>query len=179
MKIRIVPIGRQEAQDYVEVYHRHLGKSIRSVFELGIADDDDKVRGVVIVGYPIARFQDNGWTLEVNRCCTDGVKNGNSMLYGAAWRVTRNLGYTRLITYTHQRESGVSLRASGWTISGIVKGETWDRKKRPHIDTGSVDNDKYRWEITTPDNPPKEVKRKEMLTLEKPKEPTTQLTLFN
>jgi len=36
------------------------------------------------------------------------------MLYGAAWRAARALGYTRLITYTQDGESGSSLRAVGF-----------------------------------------------------------------
>ena len=178
MGIRIVPVTKQEAQDYVEIYHRHLGKSIRSVFEIGIADDDDKIRGVVIVGYPVARAHDNGWTLEVNRCCTDGVKNGNSMLYSAAWRVTRNLGYTKLITYTHKSESGASLRGSGWKVIAETKGKTWNSKKRPRIDTTSVDVDKYRWEITIDEKNPTKIRRKDKVKIEHPDEEERQLGLF-
>ena len=39
----------------------------------------------------------------------EGVKNGCSMLYGAAWRAARALGYRRLGTYTLQTEPGTSL----------------------------------------------------------------------
>ncbi|MGT2493099.1 XF1762 family protein [Cupriavidus basilensis] len=40
--------------------------------------------GVAIVGRPVARALDDGWTLEVNRLCTDGTSNACSMLYAAA-----------------------------------------------------------------------------------------------
>lgn len=59
---------------------------------------------------------DDGWTLEVNRTCTDGTKNANSMLYGACRRATFALGYRKLITYTLPEEGGTSLRAAGWEM---------------------------------------------------------------
>ena len=65
---------------------------------------------------PYRRHLDDGRTLEVTRCCTDGAKNAASMLYGAAWRATKALGYRRLITYTLAEEPGTSLRAAGWTV---------------------------------------------------------------
>jgi hypothetical protein len=62
----------------------------------------------------VARHLDNGWTLEVTRCTTNGTKNAASLLYGAAWRATKALGYRRLITYTLVEEPGTSLKAAGW-----------------------------------------------------------------
>ncbi|MGN9796199.1 XF1762 family protein [Streptomyces sp. OZ13] len=51
--------------------------------------------------------------LEVTRTATDGTRNANSLLYGAAWRAAKALGYTRLITYTQASETGASLRGTG------------------------------------------------------------------
>lgn len=62
--------------------------------------DEDRIVGVAIVGRPVARHLDDGWTLEVNRLCTDGTKNACSMLYAAAWRAARAMGYKKLVTYT-------------------------------------------------------------------------------
>jgi hypothetical protein len=81
---------------------------------MGAVDDRGKLIGVVIVGRPVTPMQDDRRTLEVNRCCTDGTKNACSFLYAAAWRVTKELGYTRLITYTLATESGTSLVAAGF-----------------------------------------------------------------
>ena len=58
--------------------------------------DDPKLR-VAIVDRPVARHLDNGRTCEVNRSSTDGTANANSMLYGAAARAARAIGYRRLI----------------------------------------------------------------------------------
>ena len=81
---------------------------------------------------------DNGLTLEVNRCCTDGARNACSMLYGAAWRAAKALGYQRLITYTLPDEGGASLRASGWTLIGERGGGNWNVPSRPRIDTAKL-----------------------------------------
>jgi hypothetical protein len=85
-------------------------------FVLGIENQEGRLVGVAMVGRPVARAFDDGRTLEVNRSCTDGTKNANSMLYGAAWRAAKALGYTRLITYTQEGESGASLRGAGWRV---------------------------------------------------------------
>ena len=86
-----------------------------------------------MVGRPVARRLDDGWTLEVNRCCTDGTKNACSILYAAAWRVAKNLGYKKLITYILESEKGTSLRASGWKEVGRAGGLSWDVPSRPRV----------------------------------------------
>lgn len=88
---------------------------------------------------------DDGMTLEVNRTCTDGTKNANSMLYGAAWRATKALGFKRLITYTLPTESGCSLIAAGLKCIGEAGGGSWSRKSRPRVDTYPTQT-KLRWE---------------------------------
>lgn len=84
-----------------------------------------EIVGVAIVGRPVSRYLDDGWTLEVNRLCTDGTKNACSFLYFAAWRVAKNLGYKKLITYILDSENGASLKASGWKCVGKCGGKCW------------------------------------------------------
>ena len=72
------------------------------------------MHGVATCGRPVARAYDNGLTIEVNRTCTDGASNANSFLLGACWRVAAAMGYTRILTYTQEEESGVSMAAAGW-----------------------------------------------------------------
>jgi hypothetical protein len=88
---------------------------------------------------------DDGWTLEVNRMTTDGTKNACSMLYGAAWRVAKNLGYKKLITYTLPNETGASLKASGWRCIGIAGGGDWNTQSRPRVETNHKQK-KLKWE---------------------------------
>ena len=109
--------------------------------------DEHGVCGVAIVGRPIARNFDNGWTAEVNRTCTNGHKNANSMLYGAAWRAAKAIGYKRLITYTLKDEPGTSLIAAGWRLVGECGGGSWSRKNRPRVDLHPLQR-KLLWEVT-------------------------------
>lgn len=114
-QLHIVPVRLKDAQAFVRSHHRHHVPSVGHKFSIGAAIGHELV-GVAIVGRPVARHFDDGHTLEVTRTCTDGTKNANSMLYGAAWRAAKALGYDRLITYTQSGESGVSLAAAGWRI---------------------------------------------------------------
>lgn len=145
MALTIVPMSVTEAQAFVEQHHRHHKPPPGAKFCLGIADEHGAVRGVAMVGRPVARPLDDGWTLEINRCCTDGVRNGCSMLYGAAWRAAKALGYRRLITYTMTDESGASLRGAGWRCVGERRGRSWNTPSRPRVDTHPL-QDKLLWE---------------------------------
>lgn len=99
-----------------------------------------------MVGRPVARMNDDGWTLEVCRCCTDGTKNACSMLYRAAWRAAQAMGYRRLITYTLLEEGGASLRAAGFRLIGQTEGGSWSRPSRPRVDMHPLQG-KLRWDI--------------------------------
>jgi len=131
--IEIVPITLKEANAFVSAYHRHHGPVTGHKFSIGLAEGESIV-GVVIVGRPVSRYLDDGCTLEVNRLCTDGTHNACSMLYGAAWRAARAMGYKRLITYILESESGTSLRAAGWKCIGQAGGLRWTGRRKPTID---------------------------------------------
>ena len=105
MALDIVPITLAEANEFVKRNHRHHGKVIGHKFSIAVADvETSKIVGVAIVGRPVSRFLDDGWTLEVNRLCTDGTHNACSMLYAAAWRAARAMGYKRVITTFWKRK---------------------------------------------------------------------------
>lgn len=113
MGLTIVPLTLSAAAEFVRAHHRHNAPPVGHKFSIGVVDDDGKLRGVAVVGRPVARAFDDGLTAEVNRTCTDGCPNANSALYAAAWRAARAMGYRRLITYTQADETGASLRAVG------------------------------------------------------------------
>ena len=138
MSLLIVPIDFAEANAFVEKFHRHHKPVVGCKFCVAVATDGGEIVGVAIVGRPVARMLDTGWTLEVNRLCTDGTRNACSMLYSAAWRAARALGYKRLITYTLPVEGGASLRAANWKEIGAAGGGNWDRVSRPRIDTAAL-----------------------------------------
>jgi hypothetical protein len=90
-KLFVTPIDFAEANAFVARFHRHHKPMPGVKFCVAVSDENHLVRGVAMVGRPVARNSDNGMTLEVNRCCTDGAKNACSMLYGAAWRAAKAL----------------------------------------------------------------------------------------
>ena len=145
MSLTIVPISLPEANEFVRTHHRRHNPMPGCKFCVAVASEDGIVHGVAIVGRPVARLLDDGWTLEVNRTCTDGAKNANSALYGACRRVAFGLGYRKLITYTLPTESGVSLTAAGWKCIGEAGGGTWNRKARPRYDVHPLQV-KLKWE---------------------------------
>ena len=133
MKLEIVPITQAEAKMYINKHHRHHKPPLGSIFQIACAQDGN-ICGVVMVGRPVARGLQDGFTLEVTRLCTDGTKNACSKLYSAAWRAAQTLGWRKLITYILDSEKGSSLKAAGWRCVGKVKGRSWNCKSRPRID---------------------------------------------
>lgn len=147
-RLTIVPCTIQDAKAFVEQHHRHHIAPLSGLFAVAVADEAGTVRGVAIVGRPVARRAQDGWTAEVTRVATDGAENACSALYGACWRAARALGWRKLITYTLDTEPGVSLRAAGWREVGAVQGGTWNRPSRPRVDKHPTQN-KLRWEAPT------------------------------
>lgn len=144
MTLELQPITYPEAAAFIRQHHRHHLPPTGWKFGIAV-NDGEQVVGVVTVGRPVSRNLDNGWTLEVNRCCTDGTKHAASMLYAAAWRACKALGYKRLITYTLIEEPGTSLRAAGWKDVYVTDGGSWSCKSRPRVDTAPL-GQKTLWE---------------------------------
>lgn len=154
MKLTIVPLTFRAASAFVTEHHRHHRPPRGTKFCVGVADEDGVLRGVAMVGRPVARAFDDGLTAEVNRTCTDGCPNANSALYGAAWRVCGAMGYRRLVTYTQEGETGASLTAAGWVrVRDIPPRKGWAdssialRAIRDPVGSGGVG--RVLWEVTS------------------------------
>ena len=144
MALILTPVTLAEANAFVSAHHRHHKPATGHIASLAVSDGQ-RVVGVAIVGRPVARALQDGWTAEVTRLCTDGTRNACSMLYAAAWRAARALGYRRLVTYTLPEEGGASLRAAGWRCIGAAGGGSWNTPSRPRVDTHPLQR-KLRWE---------------------------------
>ena len=131
--LALTPISLREANAFVERNHRHHKGVTGHKFSIGCTRDGELV-GVAIMGRPVSRYLDDGLTLEVNRLCTTGEKNVCSMLYGAAARAAKAIGYRKVITYTLDTEPGTSLRAAGWTCMGLAGGKHWTGTRKPAAD---------------------------------------------
>jgi hypothetical protein len=154
--MNIVPITLREAKAFILQHHRHNKPPRGWKFGVGLSAGD-KLVGVATAGRPVAKEiqKREPLTLEVNRTCTDGTRNANSMLYGAVWRAARAMGYRRAITYTQADECGASLRAAGFRkVKELPPRKGWAestadpdlRAMRDPVGNGGVA--RVLWEIT-------------------------------
>lgn len=141
------PISLRAANAYVERFHRHHKASRGHRFSVCVLDEMGDVLGVAIVGRPVARGFNSDLVAEVTRVCTEGARNACSMLYGAARRACKGMGFEKVITYTLASEDGASLRAAGFIPVARVLGRSWACQSRPRADKHPTE-DKIRWEIT-------------------------------
>ena len=148
MSLQLVPgVPLREANAFVLEHHRHHTATRGCLFCVGAAVDGHMV-GVVIIGRPVARELQDGWTAEVTRLATDGTRNACSTLYAAAWRAWRAQGGRRMVTYTLPSEGGASLRGAGWRLIGEAGGGSWSREGRPRVDKHPLQA-KLRWEAAS------------------------------
>jgi hypothetical protein len=150
-KLTIVPCTIEQANGYVQRFHRHHGSIPAARLAFAVSDESGLIRGVAIIGRPCNTHLDDGWTLEVRRVCTDGCPNACSMLYGAAWKAAKAIGYHRLVTYTLPEEGGASLRAVGWKPVEGCGGKPWNHKGRARKENPIFLTKKTRWDICTHD----------------------------
>lgn len=145
VRLHIVPVELTEANEFVARLHRHHKPVVGHRWSLGVADPDGTLRGVAIVGRPVARLTDQKKTVEVTRVCTDGTPNACSALYGAACRTQRAHGFKWAQTFILESESGVSLRAAGWVRVRLTDGGLWDRVNRERRSDPALIGPKELW----------------------------------
>lgn len=147
MGLHRVPLNWRTAKAFVVMHHRHHAAPQGAKFWVGAASDDGVLRAVAIAGRPVARLLDDGQTIEVTRVASDGYRNACSMLYAACRDAAWALGYTRVITYTQDGESGASLRAAGYrVIAQRPPHPGWDRPSRPREPKGNEEIARTLWE---------------------------------
>lgn len=111
-----IPLELKQANTFVANLHRHHEPVYRDKFRFGCIDENKKLHGVIQLARPVSRMLDDGQTIEVVRCCSDGTYNVCSFLYSKAARIAKEMGYKHIITYILQSEIGTSLKASGWSL---------------------------------------------------------------
>jgi hypothetical protein len=151
----ISPIELRDANRFIGLHHRHHKPVQGHRFSIACVDATGMVHGVVVVGRPVARLGGHPQkVLEVTRLCTDGTRNACSMLYSAAARVGKNLGYERIQTYILDTELGSSLKASGWTNEGAAGGGQWKHTDGKPRRTDQPTQMKQRWALVLNDQRP-------------------------
>ena len=129
--LQIVHIELKQLNELVAKYHRHHKPVLNHRFSIGV-ECDGKLVGGCSVGRPVARLTDQWKTLEVTRLVTDGTPNACSILYGAAARAGKALGYEKIQTFILESELGTTLRAAGWKFDGESGGGDWTRVSKPN-----------------------------------------------
>ncbi len=158
--LRVVPCSLREAQAFVARLHRHhkdqplpghkMSLGVEACTRLANGETWALV-GVAMIGNPSApALQKDRRLVEIRRVCTDGTPNACSMLYGAARRALRAMGYETIITYTLPEEGGTSLRAAGFVLDKVDAGGAsadWhNRAGRRALPVGTdLVGGKWRW----------------------------------
>lgn len=148
IKLRIVPLELKEANELVARWHRHHKPTQGHRFSVGVMSEDGVVHGAAIIGRPVARLAGSPKAvLEVTRLVTDGVPNACSMLYAAAARAGKALGYERIQTYILDSETGTTLKAAGWVYEGVAGGGQWKHTDGKPRRTDQPTEKKGRWAL--------------------------------
>lgn len=154
MSLHVIPLELREANALVEKLHRHHKRCQGHRFSLGVVDENGVLHGAAIVGRPVARNaglpRD---VLEVTRLVTDGTSNACSMLYAAAARAGKAIGYRRIQTYILESEPGVSLKAAGWKDEGPAGGGQWKHTDGKPRRTDQPTETKRRWALALNERP--------------------------
>lgn len=150
MTLSVRPLTITAALAFVAEHHRRLPRCQGGMWAIG-AERDGVLLGACVVGRPTARLLDDGRRLQVLRLAVvpgdasgSGQRGICSILYGAAARAARAMGASDLITYIHDDERGVSLRAAGWISMETTRGGQWSRRSRERAATVEP-GPKVRW----------------------------------
>lgn len=157
-RLRTKPITIKKANEFVKLNHRHHRPTTRNSGKWAISVIDvltEELVGVVIAGNPVSATYMDGYTLEITRLCvSDSSPKGTcSFLLAKCSKIWKQMGGTKILTYTLEKETGASLRGAGWEKKGEVKPhKNWSNKskmdglKRDKLEIYSLK--KIRWEYS-------------------------------
>lgn len=142
--MQLIPFTLHKTNALISEWHRHHQPVRGCRFTLACLHEEQIV-GAVVVGRPVSREVDQDMVAEVTRLVTNGTENACSFLYGAAARVSKQMGFEYIQTYILDSELGTSLKASGWVFDGMTKGRDWNVLNRGGRRTDQPMVDKQRW----------------------------------
>lgn len=94
----LAPVTLRQANDFAAKHRKNFRSVPQDKFSIGCAAEG-KLVGVVMVGYPRDPELNDGQTLAVHHICTTGGRTAYGMLYGAAARAAKAMGYCRIIAF--------------------------------------------------------------------------------
>lgn len=133
--LTVKPITIKQANEFIRVHHRHHRPTARNNGKWALAAMNSGLEtvGVVITSAPVSASYMDGMTLEVVRLCVSEIapKGACSFLLSRCCAIWKQMGGSRVLTYTLQSESGASLRGAGWQLAGAVKPhKRWESKSK-------------------------------------------------
>ena len=117
--MKIVPLTLAEANRLIAQLHRHHKPVQGHRFGIGL-NENGVLIGAATIGRPVGREVPQYTVAEVTRLVTDGTPNACSMLYGAAAKAAKAMGFWWIQTYILEDEPGTSLKAAGWQFAGMT-----------------------------------------------------------
>jgi hypothetical protein len=150
--MNLVPLTRDEANDFVRTHHRHCKRVASHRGAIG-CEVDGRLVGVAILANPMSRVlaSRDRFLVEVVRLCVapDAPRNTCSWLYGRARRAAQALGFRKVTTTTLAAESGASLRGAGFEPVAQMKARKgWSCPSRPRNELATDQQPKIRWEAS-------------------------------
>ena len=142
--MKIVPLELKELNLLVDSLHRHHKPVQGHRFSIGV-EHNGKIVGGASIGRPVARLTNAKEVLEVTRLVTDGTKNACSILYAAAARIGKELGYKKIQTFILENENGTSLLSAGWEFENMSSGGDWTRLSKPNRRQDQPQCKKKKW----------------------------------
>lgn len=145
MSLRICPLTLKQANQLVAELHRHHKPAVGHRFSIGVKCEAGVLHGAAIVGRPTGRKNPQYDWAEVTRLVTNGKKNACSILYAAAARICKEMGFIRVQTFILESERGVSLKAAGWSFDTYSDGGDWNVPSRGGRRVDQPQERKQRW----------------------------------
>ena len=88
--MKVISLTLKNAMSYLASHARHYETDAEPLFAIGITSEDDRLCGAVVIG------EKNG-DAKLSHIYSAGEYQGYTLLYGAAWRAAKALGYERMV----------------------------------------------------------------------------------
>lgn len=140
----VQPIALHPTRAFINQFHSYRKAPRGALFCLR-ANCENEFAAVAMVCRPIRPQNCDGFTAEIARLVVrDNFPHVGSFLASRCWRVAKQLGYRRLLTYVADTHAGTMWKAAGFKRIGVSSSGIW-HNRQPNLPT--VTASPVRWEI--------------------------------
>jgi len=115
MTMRIESLTLDDANRFTDEFGSSLNIVDICRFAIGTVDGAGNLHGVAVCTDTY-----NKKTLEIKYLCTDGWYNASFVLYEACCRFAKNMGFTKIITYTATHDYDKALKSRGFVCEATT-----------------------------------------------------------